>query len=295
MNHLVFRAIISLLLCICTLPGQIAFAQASDTPQQAYQILYQHNYISEGKYGGSQCDTTELILTPTASRYGIWRRDELLAELKSEKAGILAAKPKSVVTIMSIEMLRPTLEQAGIDLQLKYLRPWFVPKETELTYKNISIDSLSFADELPKNGIITYTKPKPQFEWIESNKTEQILGYNCKKANTVIGGQTWTAWYSEDLPFDNGPAEFSGLPGLILRLSNNTGIEYRAIGFKQTQISPELLNLPLNAKALKERDYQDLRSSDKNDRRYYLLGADGNVYFIYMDTSEYTALISVEK
>lgn len=270
-------------------------AQADDKVLQAYQILYQHNYMTEGKAPSLQCDTTELVLTPTASRYGIWRRDELLEELKAEKAGIFAAQPKSVVTLMSIKMLRPTLEQAGIDTQLKYLRPWFVPKETELIYKRVGIDSLSLADELPKNGISTYSKPKPQIEWVESSETEQILGYNCKKAKAVIGGQTWTAWYSEDLPFDNGPAEFSGLPGLILRLSNNAGTEYKAIGFKQTQISPELVSLPLKAKALKERDYQDLRASEKSNRMYYLLGADGILYFVYMDVSEYATLLAEEQ
>lgn len=295
MRYLLFRGIVALQLCLFSTTWE-ASAQVDSSPQQAYQTLYQHVYTSEGAYGSAtRCDTTELLLTPTASRYGIWRRDELLAELKAEKAGVQAANPKSIVTVMSIEMLRSMLDQAGIDLQIKYLRPWFVTRETELIYKSFGRDSLSLLDELPKDGLISYSKPKVQYEWVESNETEQLLGYLCKKATTTIGGRRWTAWYSEDLPFDNGPAEFSGLPGLILRLSDNEGSEYRAIGFRQVHIPPSSVRLPLEAKALKERDYQDLRTTDKNNRRYYLLGGDGNLYFIYMDRDEYTKLLSDEK
>ena len=196
---------------------------------------------------------------------------------------------------MSIEMLRSTLEQAGIDFHLKYLRPWFVTKETELIYKRAGIDSLRLLDELPKDGLISYSKPKVQYEWLESDETEQVLGYLCKKATATVEGKRWTAWYSEELPFDNGPAEFSGLPGLILRLSDDKGTEYRAIGFKQIQIPSDAISLPLKAKVLKERDYQDLRTSDRNNRRYYLFGGDGNIYFVYMDRDGYLKLLEDEK
>lgn len=302
MSHLFIRSIVVLQLCLFCATWQ-ASAQEENRPQQAYQVLYQHTYTSEGTSRSPQSDTTELLLTPTASRYGVWHRDEMLSELKAEKAGVQAAKPKSIITVMSIEMLRSTLDQAGIDFQLNYLRPWFVTKETELIYKRVGIDSLHFLDELPKDGLISFSKPKVQYEWIEriplkwleSDEIEQNLGYSCRKATMTVDGKHWTAWYSEDLPFDNGPAEFSGLPGLILRLSDDKGTEYRAIGFKQVQLSPDLINLPLKAKVLEERDYQDLRAIDRNNRRYYLLGGDGNVYFIYMDRGEYLKLLENEK
>lgn len=294
MKHLLIPSITILLLCLFSSIGK-ASTQEENRPQQAYQVLYQHTYTSEGTHRALQCDTTELLVTPTASRYGVWYRDEFLAELKAEKAGIQAAKPKSVVTLMSIEMLRSTLEQAGIDFQLKYLRPWFVTKETELIYKRAGIDSLRLLDELPKDGLISYSKPKVQYQWLESDETEPVLGYLCKKATATVEGKRWTAWYSEELPFDNGPAEFSGLPGLILRLSDDKGAEYRAIGFKQVQISSDAISLPLKSKVLKERDYQDLRTSDRNNRRYYLFGGDGNVYFVYMDRGEYLKLLEDEK
>ena len=283
-----------LLPCLFSSVGKVS-AQEGNRLQKVYQVLYQHTYTLEGTYRALQCDTTELLVTPTASRYGVWYRDELLAELKAEKAGVQAAKPKSIVTLMSIEMLRSTLEQAGIDFHLKYLRPWFVTKETELIYKRAGIDSLRLLDELPKDGLISYSKPKVQYEWLESDETEQVLGYLCKKATATVEGKRWTAWYSEELPFDNGPAEFSGLPGLILRLSDDKGAEYRAIGFKQIQIPSDAISLPLKAKVLKERDYQDLRTSDRNNRRYYLFGGDGNIYFVYMDRDGYLKLLEDEK
>lgn len=44
-----------------------------------------------------------------------------------------------------------------------------------------------------------------------------ILGYQCQKATATFLGREWTAWYTEDIPLDNGPWLLRGLPGLILK------------------------------------------------------------------------------
>jgi len=53
---------------------------------------------------------------------------------------------------------------------------------------------------------------------IESNKDTVILGYRCKKASTWFAGRKYVAWYSSEIPLNEGPYKFNGLPGLILRL-----------------------------------------------------------------------------
>ena len=66
---------------------------------------------------------------------------------------------------------------------------------------------------------ITY-KEAINFNWkIESEKSK-IGEYQAQKATTEFGGRKWTAWFSEDLPFQDGPYKFFGLPGLIVKIED---------------------------------------------------------------------------
>lgn len=51
---------------------------------------------------------------------------------------------------------------------------------------------------------------------------EQIGNWETQKATTKLYGRTWTAWFSTSLPFQDGPYKFSGLPGLIVKISDAT-------------------------------------------------------------------------
>jgi GLPGLI family protein len=59
-----------------------------------------------------------------------------------------------------------------------------------------------------------------KFDWKISNEKAKIGSYNAQKATTEFGGRKWTAWFSTDLPFQDGPYKFSGLPGLIVKIED---------------------------------------------------------------------------
>ncbi|MDQ0592201.1 GLPGLI family protein [Chryseobacterium ginsenosidimutans] len=59
-----------------------------------------------------------------------------------------------------------------------------------------------------------------KFDWKISNEKEKIGAYNAQKATVEFGGKKWTAWFSSDLPFQDGPYKFSGLPGLIVKIED---------------------------------------------------------------------------
>lgn len=58
------------------------------------------------------------------------------------------------------------------------------------------------------------------FKWNLLPDTKTIEGYPCQKATTKFGGRNWTAWFTMDIPFPEGPYKFHGLPGLIVKLEN---------------------------------------------------------------------------
>lgn len=59
-----------------------------------------------------------------------------------------------------------------------------------------------------------------KFDWMITTDKEKIGEYNTQKATTEFGGRKWTAWFSADIPFQDGPYKFYGLPGLIVKIED---------------------------------------------------------------------------
>ncbi|MDE6061852.1 MAG: GLPGLI family protein [Duncaniella sp.] len=66
-----------------------------------------------------------------------------------------------------------------------------------------------------------YDEEIPAFDWQFTDETDEVCGHKCKKATAEFRGRTWNAWYAEDIPIDNGPLKFGGLPGLILKIEDS--------------------------------------------------------------------------
>lgn len=60
-------------------------------------------------------------------------------------------------------------------------------------------------------------------EWKILPDKQKIGEYNTQKATTNFGGREWIAWFSSDIPFQDGPYKFYGLPGLIVKIEDATG------------------------------------------------------------------------
>ena len=72
----------------------------------------------------------------------------------------------------------------------------------------------------------TFLISYPETEWKVTNETKKINGYLCGKAITTIvensrvkRTSTIIAWFAFDLPYNFGPNQFIGLPGLVLELN----------------------------------------------------------------------------
>ncbi len=63
----------------------------------------------------------------------------------------------------------------------------------------------------------------PIKNWKLINETKVINTINCKKAEVTFKGRNWIAWYAPEIPFPYGPMKFSGLPGLIIKITDEKG------------------------------------------------------------------------
>lgn len=88
-----------------------------------------------------------------------------------------------------------------------------------------------------------YSEPYEAQEWIIGDSTKTILGYDCIMATADYHGRHWTAWFSPEIPVQDGPWKLSGLLGLILEAEETTGQHgFTATGIKATnkEITPNL-------------------------------------------------------
>lgn len=49
---------------------------------------------------------------------------------------------------------------------------------------------------------------------------KHIQGYNCQKAIINYGKRQWEAWFTQEIPIQNGPYIFYNLPGLIVEIND---------------------------------------------------------------------------
>ncbi|MEG0518583.1 MAG: GLPGLI family protein [Bacteroidales bacterium] len=69
-----------------------------------------------------------------------------------------------------------------------------------------------------------YNEPSPVMNWKITGGTDSIiLGYPCNKADLLFRGRSYVAWFTPQIPINNGPWKFQGLPGLILKVTESNG------------------------------------------------------------------------
>ncbi len=101
------------------------------------------------------------------------------------------------------------------DLSKTIKQPKFSYKITK-TYPEMAI---KYSDQILQDRV-SYEE-KLAFDWKIDAEKKTIGEYQTQKATTSFGGRNWTAWFSTDLPFQDGPYKFFGLPGLIVQLQDD--------------------------------------------------------------------------
>lgn len=97
-----------------------------------------------------------------------------------------------------------------------------MPKFSEKIYKFYPDMKIQYVERIA-NGFtpvnIAYNEDH-KFVWQTLSDKEKIGEYNTQKATTEYGGRKWTAWFTSDIPLQDGPYKFYGLPGLIVKVED---------------------------------------------------------------------------
>lgn len=129
--------------------------------------------------------------------------------------------------------------------------------------KDLTNQSLIYKTRIGRDN---YSYPEtPVFEWKILPETVKIGDYQTQKAETKFGGRTWYAWFTQEIPFQDGPYKFSGLPGLIVKVQDAKG-DY-SFDLMQTKKIAEIYQ-PLNRGqiiTLSKSKYTDMEKKMQKD------------------------------
>lgn len=161
--------------------------------QVAYRITYKSKMVN---------DTTK-----TPYKY---RDDEMRLEIGKNSVSRFYSYTTFIRNQMMVGMIK---KGGGIDLTS-------IPKGGAIAwefYKNYPAQGKTLL--LDKVGLDEYqceeSVETPDWQMVPDS-TKEILGYQCQMAMARFKGRQWIAWYTEDIPLDEGPWKLRGLPGLVL-------------------------------------------------------------------------------
>lgn len=85
-----------------------------------------------------------------------------------------------------------------------------------------STDRMLSSESTYRNRYIVHDQ-LPDDDWNISDQSETIFGFNAIKAEFNFRGRLYTAWFTPDISQSFGPWKLGGLPGLILKVEEDSG------------------------------------------------------------------------
>lgn len=168
-----------------------AFMGSVNTFSQSYKIIYDFKWRTEKGSKEYNSELTALIKNNEASYF------ESLAKFKYDSLKTVLVKQGSRSFSSPEEKWKL---QALISKNFK--------SQTTVSEENF-FDKVYFT---------SYTcKPN----WKIHQEKSRLFNYTVQKAETDFGGRKWIAWFTNEVPVNDGPYKFFGLPGLILKISDS--------------------------------------------------------------------------
>ena len=113
-------------------------------------------------------------------------------------------------------------------------------------YKN-KAENLLFTRVASPKEVVLITDNFPNLNWSITEETKKINELILTKAHTNFRGRNYIAWFSDQIPVNNGPLKMGGLPGIILELETTDGflnVTYHKITYQN--LKPEIIDRIIN-------------------------------------------------
>ncbi len=153
-------------------------------------------------------------------------------------ASIISLKGDSVM-----ENSRTAIKNSDGSTTLSWKKGVVIPK-TDFNFTIVqSNENIQYFDAIGMS-LLTYKEPVIK-NWKLVDEAKVINTIHCKKAEVAFKGRNWIAWYSPEIPFPYGPMKFSGLPGLVIKITDDKGdFDFELIkSLPNSQLKDRLVNI----------------------------------------------------
>jgi GLPGLI family protein len=131
-------------------------------------------------------------------------------------------------------------------------------------YKDYQENKLIYMEKQPQMCV---EEPFAAFSWKLQEEYEEVLGYKCQKAICSFRGREYNAWFTTELPFKAAPWKFTGLPGIILKISSSdNSIEMIATYLNLRESLGEIKNPFKKKKVISWEDYKPTYIKFQNEK-----------------------------
>lgn len=116
-----------------------------------------------------------------------------------------------------------------------------IPLQQMVKRKTGSFENQNFVSV--DESYYTFTS-QDKINWKISDSTKQFQHYKLQKATAYWGGRNWIAWFSSEIPISEGPYKFTGLPGLVMEISDvKNNFRYKLISLKRANETLDTKNI----------------------------------------------------
>jgi GLPGLI family protein len=111
-----------------------------------------------------------------------------------------------------------------------------------------------------------YTEDIPVQKWEIGQELAVIAGCLCRQAVCRFRGRDYVAWFTSEIPVDNGPWKFGGLPGLILKVYDSDKLYvYECVKIERLDQPFPIRKQGLDYKAIDRSEYRKLVTDINTD------------------------------
>ena len=204
---------ITILVLLCVALGANA-KKEREYPRAKIKVGYNYyNKFLRGGDGVAEKNTPFILLANQEQSKFYCPSTEYKDSLESTPSGRAKAKQMFDAAAAAYVQNRDRSAMDGVVYHSRLYVTKDFAKSVSTTYDQAGMGECGYYDE-----------PFSEIDWvIVEDSTKTILDYQCIMATTDFHGRKWTVWFTPEIPMQDGPWKFCGLPGLIMEASEPSG------------------------------------------------------------------------